>query len=349
MKIKKLAFYLTLTAAFIFGLNFTSLGLFSPTNNFLNPTAQLSPIDKIMEELIIPQLSLKKNSFIVRESRSFIPQAEATILNIDANALLALDLDTGEVLYEKNLEDNLPIASLTKIMTAVVALDLAKSDELFSVSDYASRQIPTRIGVVPEEKLKLKELLDAILLTSANDAASVIQEGIDKKYGASVFIKAMNEKAKFLGLTNTSFANPQGFDDRENYSTVKDLGVLTHYALKNYPEIAESVKKDYEFLPADTNHKQFDLYNWNGLIGVYPDTIGMKIGNTGSAGKTTMVVSNREGKKILAVVLGAPDIISRDKWAAELLDYGYQQTLGLSPVKVTEEMLREKYSTWEYF
>ena len=183
-------------------------------------------------------------------------------------------------------------------------------------------------------------------MTSANDAAKVIQEGVDTQLGQPIFIKAMNEKAKFLGLTDSSFANPQGFDDPNNYSTVKDLSILSEYALKNYPLISEIVKKDYVFLPANSIHKQFDLYNWNGLIGVYPETIGMKIGNTDDAGKTTIVVSNRSGKKILAILLGAPDNVSRDLGAAQLLDNGYATTLNLPRINITRRQLQEKYNTW---
>ena len=100
---------------------------------------------------------------------------------------------------------------------------------------------------------------------------------------------------------------------------------------------------------SNENHKQFDLYNWNGLLDVYPDVHGVKIGNTAAAQKTTIVYSTRGGKKLVAVVLGAPDITKRDLWAAKLLDIGYQQTLGLPPVNVTEEQLAAKYSTWHYW
>jgi len=159
----------------------------------------------------------------------------------------------------------------------------------------------------------------------------------------------MNEKATFLNLHDTHFTNPQGFDDNDNYSSAEDLARLTNYALTNYPLFSTIVKKDYAFLPADFHHKQFDLYNWNGLLDVYPNSEGVKIGNTPDAGYTTVVVANRDGKHILAVVLGAPDVLHRDLWAAELLDHGYTETLSLAPINVTEEQLKEKYATWHYW
>lgn len=335
------------TFILIVGL-YTFQSLISSNSNLLNPSAAQNSITKIMEDQVLPLLHFKKNNFVLKTANPFFPQAEASEYNNPVSAMIAVDLDNGEVLYEKNMEKKLPVASLTKIMTAIVALDLASPDDTFTVSDYAAHQIPTRIGVVPDEKLKLYELLHALLLTSANDSATVIQEGIDKKYAAPIFIKAMNAKAEFLGLTNSSFANPQGFDDPDNYSTVKDLAILSQYGLKNYALIDEIVRKDYAFLPKNGNHKQFDLYNWNGLIGVYPGAMGIKIGNTGDAGKTTVVVSERNGKKILATVLGASDIYERDLTAAELLDIGFEKTLQLKPASITREMLREKYLSWKY-
>jgi D-alanyl-D-alanine carboxypeptidase len=229
-------------------------------------------------------------------------------------------------------------------MTAVVALDLANPDEEFTVTEKAAKVIPTKIGVVVGQKMTLRELLHAALLTSANDAVQVIEDGIDAKYGEPVFVRAMNEKAQFLKLTESHFMNPQGFDNAEHYSSAHDLAVLTHYAMQ-YPLISEIVKKDYEYLPADQNHKQFDLPNWQGLLGVYPGAEGVKIGNTDSALHTTVVLSQREGKTILAVVLGANNGLDRDLKAAELLDYGFGK-YNIKPANITTEQLQAKYQTW---
>lgn len=318
------------------------------SQKILSPVASSSLSVNVLDEIIKPKIERTPNSYKLLDNRSIlIPQAQASAGDVEmASAYVLTDFETGEVLLSKNLDKPLSVASLTKVMTAIVALDLADPGEIFSVTENAARKIPTKIGVLPYDKLTLHELLEASLLTSANDAAQVIADGIDKKYGRQVFVAAMNEKAKFLGLKNTSFSNPQGFDNRNNFSTVKDLAILTHYAMINYPEIAEIVRKDAEFLPEDTNHKQFDLPNWNGLINVYPEIIGMKIGNTSRAGKTTIVISERNGKKLVAIVLGAPGVLERDLWASQLLDYGYEKTLGLPKIEVTREELLAKYQTW---
>ncbi len=266
-----------------------------------------------------------------------------------ANAYIAIDLDSGKILEGKNISSSLPIASLNKVMTAVVTLDLASASDVFVTTTHAANIIPTRIGVIAGQKMLRDELLYALLLTSANDAAEVLAEGIDAKYGKGTFIKAMNIKAKSLGMKNTNFSNPQGFDSRLNYSSVSDLAVLAHYALSNYPLFKQIVKTDYHFLPQDNNHKQFDLYNWNGLLGVYPNILGLKIGNTEGAGHTTMVASERENKKVLAIILGAPGQLERDMWAAALLNEGFWRLARLTPITINNESLKLKYSQWKYW
>lgn len=299
-------------------------------------------------QIIRPKLEEKINNFQLKKERSFIPSAWAAGEYEQATAYGVIDLQNGEVLAEKNLDQSLPIASLTKIMTSVVALDLASPEEEFEVSYKASLKIPTKIGVVPGEKMRVEELLHATMLTSANDAAQVLREGVDHKYSQNIFVKAMNEKAKILGLKNTHFQNPQGFDSPENYSSVEDLTILAYYALENYPLIKEIVAKDYHYLPADGNHKLFDLYNWNGLIGVYPGASGVKIGNTDDAGYTTVVTAERDGKKLLVVVLGTPGVLERDLWASQLLDLGFEKA-NIESASITEADLQAKYATWRYF
>lgn len=324
------------------------LGVHSP----LTPVKPVIPrIEKKMEisDPIRSKLEQKKNTFQLKKESpsSLIQQARATSIVDNAASYALVDLDTGQLLAGKNSDQAMPVASITKVMTAIVALDLADPSELFTITPHAADAPPTKIVIVPGEKMTLEELLNASLLTSANDATEQIRDGINTKYQNEIFVAAMNKKASFLGLKNTHFNNPQGFDE-DNYSSSEDLAIIISYALAQYPLIADIVKKDFQQLPPNQNHKQFDLYNWNGLIGVYPETQGMKIGNTDAAGYTTSVVSQRGGKKMLAIVLGAPGVMERDLWAAELLDQGYSQTLGLPPVSITEDMLQQKYDTWEY-
>lgn len=312
--------------------------------------AIISPIPAKIEvfDTILPKLQQKEPDFKLKKPASVIPSAQAATKLDELKAYGAVDFETGEVLAEKDLDKRVPIASITKVMTSVVALDLASPDDLFTVSERASKMIPTKLNLKPGDKLTLNELLRGALMVSANDFAQVIKEGIEQKYGGEVFVRAMNEKAKFLGMGNTKYTNPSGLDGGDPYSTVEDQAILMHYALNNYPLIAEIVKKDYDFLPETELHGSQRMNNWNGLIGVYPGIYGIKIGNTDNAKQTTAVVSQRNGKKVLAIVLGAPGVVERDLYAAELLDLGFQKLAGINPIGVTEEQLRAKYSTWRY-
>ena len=313
----------------------------------VNMTSPIPQKEDIMDSLI-PKLELKENNYQIKKQSSLIPVVSASGDFDQATSYIVLNYDTGEVLAEKNSRKSVPIASLTKIMTSVVALDLANSNERFTVNEHDETIQPTKIGVVSGQSLTLDELLEASLMTSANDAVEVIKDGINSKYSADVLVRSMNEKAQFLGMNNTHFTNPQGFDDQNPVSSAEDLAVLSHYALTNYPQINKIVKQDYVLLPENQFHKQYDLYNWNGLLDVYPGVFGIKIGNTDMAGTTMVVGAEREGKKVLVVLLGAPGVLERDLWASQLLDTGFEE-LGLSPVSVTKSQLKEKYSTWKYW
>lgn len=321
------------------------LGVTAPKININVNSVQKADVMKTL----LPKIQTKPNNIHIQSFNLGIAPAYAGSDPDNAKAYEVLDMDTSKIVSAKDNNVELPIASLTKIMTSVVALDVSNPLENFIVTKKAETVTPTRIGVIAGQELNTDELLHAMLMTSANDAAQVIADGIDKKYGTGTFIRLMNEKAKFIGLTNTHFANPEGFDSSKNYSTASDLAILADYALTNYPQIKEIASKDYYFIASDQRHKQFDLYNWNGLLGVYPNVYGLKIGNTDNAGYTDIVVSKRGDKNLLSVLLGAPGIVERDLWSSELLDLGYQTELNLSPVRITRQQLLEKYATWHYW
>lgn len=320
--------------------------VFTNQMNLLNP----NPAKQDIFDQIKVKLQNSPNNFKLNKTSSIITPANADTANDfdKAEAYGVIDIETGDVLAEKSFDKRLPIASITKLMTAVTALDLVSDDKEFKISQKASEMIPTKMGLIPNQSWSVEELLNALILTSANDAAEAIKEGVNESYGAEIFIKAMNEKAKFIGLKNSSFENPQGLDSSTNYSTVEDLAILANYSLSHYPLIREIASKDYQFYPQTQNHKQADLYNWNGLLGVYPGIEGIKIGNTGNAGYTTMVLSKRQGKKVLVVLLGAPGVLERDLWASKLLDLGFEK-LGVEKANITETDLKAKYASWKYW
>lgn len=306
----------------------------------------VSPVgDRQLSDMFDPFLQMHRDGFRIQA----VTQQTNLSTDLTENSYIAVDFTTGNTILSKNTSQKVPIASLTKIMSAMVALDLMSAQETITVSKYASLMPPTKIGISAGEKLTLDELLHGMLMTSANDAAQAVADGVNSKYQQNIFVWAMNRKAQLLGLKYTHFSNPQGFDNTQNYSTASDLAILSHYALTYYPEIARIVQEDYVQLPASSLHKQYDLYNWNGLLDVYPNVSGIKIGNTTAAKYTNIVVSQRENKEILVVMLGASGVLQRDLDAATLLDDAYQQEYALSPVGVNETMLMQKYQTWKYW
>lgn len=344
------AFWISFTIVLV-GVSLNLLHINLPHISRFLPEEVISPfsLEYTIFDSIKGKLESKKNNFIVKGKQSLVSQSFAAQEYDNLSAYGVVNFDTGEVILEKNISDRLPIASITKIMTAVVALDLASENELFEISEYAANRTPTKVGVPAGQRMSMNELLHALLLTSANDSAEVIKEGINKKYGEDIFMKSMNYKAQVLGLKNSHFMNPQGFDNADHYSSVEDLATLTKYALTQYPLIAEIVKKEYVFFPANQYHRQIDLYNWNGLLGVYPGTVGMKIGNTGDAGYTTVVVSEREGHTLIGIGLGAPGVLERDLWMSQLLDSSFERQFDLLPINIAPYQLQQKYASWKYW
>lgn len=316
-----------------------------------NPLRAISSLHMQKQDIVWlsveKKLNKNSNSFLLSETPQIVGQVHAANSYDNAKAYIAVDYQNGNIISQKNENAPVPIASLTKLMSAVITLDLVKSTDTVTVTSDLASITPTKIGIGQGERMSVKEFLEAMLMTSANDAAQAVRDGINDKYHEDIFVRAMNEKAKFLGLTHTHFSNPQGFDGN-NYSSAHDLAILTHYALSQYPVIAQIVSQDYMFLPPTSAHKQYDLYNWNGLLDVYPGISGVKIGNTDDAGYTMVVTSERNGKKVLAVILGAPGILERDLWTASLLDDAFQ-SYGLPPVNVTATSLQAKYATWRYW
>lgn len=307
---------------------------------------ETSPLDTM-----VPFLNTSANTYKVQQN----PMQQLAVggagddmrVVFETKSGLSVNFETGETFYAYNAQTRLPMASITKVMTAMVAIDLASMEEQFTVSRNATQVEPTVMGAFEGERMTMRELMQAALLMSANDAAHVLAEAIGAKYGggADLFIAAMNEKARILGLSNTKFTNPQGYDNPDHYSTCEDLVVMSRYALTNYPDIARLVREKERTIDANIMHQKFWLPNWNMLIGTYPGADGIKIGNTGEAGHTTIASATREGKRVLSCVLGADGILKRDLAAAELLNHGFSK-LNIAPYPMTEDLLRTRIKEW---
>ncbi|MBI4037712.1 D-alanyl-D-alanine carboxypeptidase [Candidatus Curtissbacteria bacterium] len=279
------------------------------------------------------------------------PQGAGSSENVEnlpqIRAGAVIDEDSGKVLWSSNLNEKIAPASLSKLATVITALDLASENELLVVSKNASEQIPTKLGLREKERLTLSEAIAGAILTSANDATEVIADDLGKRAGSgtTTFMQLVNEKLKKIGAANTRLETATGLDSVNHYSTVYDLAIIANDAKTNYPLIAKIAASEYLRLDANANHKLFDLPNWNALLGTYPGVDGLKIGYTEEAGHATIVTASREGKNLMAIVVGANSIEDREIAAAALLNYGFSG-LGIEPYPVENIDLVKRFEDW---
>lgn len=226
--------------------------------------------------------------------------------DINATSFCAFDPESRQLLLAKNLTQELPIASVAKIMTAVVALDRASLNFDIKVSSQAASIGEAVMGLTSGEILTVEELLYGLMLPSGNDAAEALAGNIAG--GRNSFLKAMNDKAQELGMWDSFFFNPSGLDgetrDKTSFSTCLDLLGLTSFALKD-PEFAEIVSTYEKILPYTAGrHKAYYLYNILDLDRSYPGIKGVKPGITDFAKETLVSYIEKDGKKIIVVLLG---------------------------------------------
>ena len=238
-------------------------------------------------------------------------------LSLSAQSAVLIDARDGRVLYEKDADTPRPMASTTKIMTAVVALESCDVNEIIEIADEAVGVEGSSIYLQKGERMTLLELLYALLLQSANDAAVAIAVGVGGCVGN--FADMMNEKAMSLGLTSTHFENPNGLDADGHVTTARELALLTAYALKN-PTFAEIVATYKRKISGPDGTVRL-VVNHNKLLNMYDGCVGVKTGFTKKSGRCLVSAACRESLTLVSVTLSAPDDW-RDHTA--MLNYGYE-------------------------
>lgn len=253
--------------------------------------------------------------------------------HVAATSAFVYDLVDNKVVFDKDPTKRVPVASLTKIMTAVIALENNKPDDRYVVSSRALVG-ENSMGLTAGEVLTLGELMYGLFLNSGNDAAEVLADNYP--LGREKFVEAMNKKAEALGLTNTHFTNPTGLQgDGDQYSTAYDLLVITRYGLERFPLFGKVASTFSITLPYSHNHKEFYLENETNLLSTYPGVKGIKTGYTPEAGLCLVTYLDYKGKKLIAVLLGSQD---RRREMVELLDFSLK-SLGITPPKYTGSRL----------
>lgn len=248
------------------------------------------------------------------------PEAIAPFLS--AKSYFSIDLKTQTPLLEKNIFERRPIASISKLVTAMIILERHSFDEVVTVSKQATNQTGTKIWLIPGEKITVRNLMKALLIHSANDAAVALAEHDSGNEAA--FTRKMNEKAQALGLLDTHFTNATGLDEEGNYSTAFDIIHFSREAL-TYPFIRETVATKEGILTSVDGKIKHKLDATNELLGnKYFHVIGLKTGRTTGAGPSFVsLATDGKGHEILSVVLDSPDRFQETKVLLDWLFRSY--------------------------
>jgi len=240
---------------------------------------------------------------------------------IKASSYLIMDYDSGQILAAENIDERLPPASLTKIMTAYVAgSELAGNhinlDDMITVSEKAWRMTGSRMFIEVNKQVSVRELIDGIIIQSGNDASVALAEHISGD--ESVFAELMNQHAKRLGMTNTHFMNATGLPDEQHYSSTHDMAILGVALIRDYPDI-------YEI----HSHKEFTFngikqHNRNRLLWLDNSVDGIKTGHTEEAGFCLVASAKRDDMRLIAAVMGTESEKARASAIQALLNYGFR-------------------------
>lgn len=257
---------------------------------------------------------------LLNAAPSFTPAAPALDAPVvHARAGILVDIDRASILWQQDAHAELPGASTTKILTAVVALENFAPDERVTVTSSALQQAwdETRMGLSAGQTLTVQELLEGALLVSGNDAAMAL--AVDT-VGLPRFVAAMNAQVTALGLHDSHFTGPVGLPGPAQYTSAYDLAAMSTAAIDRLPLFADIVALRAARLPATAGHPAYSLRSINRLLAIYPPAVGIKPGWTADAGYCEVGMAVREGHRLISVLLGAPYSFSQSR---RLLDWGF--------------------------
>jgi D-alanyl-D-alanine carboxypeptidase (penicillin-binding protein 5/6) len=277
----------------------------------LEPITRVKPLPELSRDF---QYAVKKNT-------------SATEPLLTARAVIVYDQSNGAILYEKAMDQKLPEASLTKLMTALVAIETYDLGEEIEITYPVTNTENNVMGLQVGELITVENLLKGLLIFSANDAALALE--YHHPEGSAGFIKAMNQKAQALHLSQTSFRNTPGFDDPGHYSTTFDLAILGKAVLEN-PKLTSIMQTEQELVTDVTGTIQHPLQTTNQLLNNFSGLVAGKTGSTPLAGGCLITQVNREGHPIITVVLGSQD---RFKDTANLVNWVYNYFEWKTPIE----------------
>jgi D-alanyl-D-alanine carboxypeptidase len=282
-----------------------------------NGSAKTNLENRIKELIDQPNITVEqKNSVITPNTVEMASDFKDK--TTDARAVYFLDIKTGQELITKNSEQKLPIASLTKLMTALVVIEDNNLNEIVTVSRLNTRGGDALMGLQTGDKVAVIDLLNGLLINSGSDSALALSNHISG--GESEFVSQMNQKAKILGLKSTHFTNPVGWDESGNYSTAHDMAILTKVALTN-PTIAEIVQKPSATVYS-TGGRPYLLKNTNQLLD-RNHYLGAKTGTTYNAGECLAIYFKDTDKELVGVILNSPGRFTETKDIINWIDKSY--------------------------
>jgi len=240
---------------------------------------------------------------------------------VDASSGILVDATTGTILWERDPHTARPPASTTKVLSTMVALENFDPDRVVTITADALHQAgdETVMGLKPGQQLTVHELLDGMLTVSANDAATAM--AVDT-VGMDSFVATMNRQLAALGLHDSHFVTSVGLDDPQQYASAYDLAAIAAVDAAQFPLFRQIVSQTEIDLPASAQHPEFDLGNLNRLLKIYPAADGIKPGYTGDAGACLIGMAERDGHRLISVVMNAPQLYTDSR---ALLDWGFVQ------------------------
>ena len=273
----------------------------------------------------------------------FKVQAEDDLkLAESAKSAILIEASTGKILFEKNADEKLHPASMTKMMSMLLIIEAIESgvikwNQIVQVSENASSMGGSQILLETGEKMSVRDLFKGVAIASGNDAVVALAETVAGS--VNNFVSMMNKRASELGLTNTNFKNPHGLDDANHYSSSRDMSIIARELVK-HKEVLEYTKIYEDYLREDTDRKIW-LVNTNRLVRFYDGVDGLKTGYTEDAGYCMTATAEKDGMRIIAVVMGEETSKIRNQEVSEMLDYAFAQ------YKVIN-MLKNKNSLGKY-
>lgn len=277
-------------------------------------------ISIVFSLLVVSSLS------VFAEEKDANDQNDELNLAPDAKSAILIERDTGKILYKKNADEKLPPASMTKIMTLLLIMEQLdqgklKLDETIRISERAASMGGSQIFLEAGEEMSVEDLLKGIAVASGNDASVALAERIAGSEEA--FVKRMNKKAKELNLKHTHFENTTGLPAENHYSTAHDMAMMAKELLK-YESITDYTSIYEDYLRKGTED-EFWLVNTNKLVKFYPGVDGLKTGFTNKAKYCLTATAEKQGMRVIAVVMGADTPKERNATISDMLDYAFNQ------------------------